>query len=91
MNIVTSSLQDGSTLRLLAKCVSGSCPTVWVADSDLAGTTTAVVQGYVVSPERAGIDLPEGELLVEVPISLLTEAVRNLNERQRHQDDPREA
>jgi hypothetical protein len=88
---VTSSLPAGSALSPLAKCVSGNCPTVWVADSDLSETAIAVVQGYVVSPERAGIDLPEGELLVEVPISLLTEAVRNLNERQRPQDTLKEA
>jgi hypothetical protein len=38
-----------------------------------------VVQGYTVSGKRAGIDVPDGETLVEIPIELLTEAVRRLS------------
>ncbi|MEV6347618.1 hypothetical protein [Actinoplanes sp. NPDC051851] len=69
----------GALRPIANQCTAGNCPTVYVeTDSDLSGTATAVVQGYVVSPERAGIELPEGEVLVEVPISLLAEAVRNL-------------
>lgn len=56
-----------------SKCNSGACPTVYVS-----GSGSLVVQGYVVSPERAGIELPEGEMLVEIPAELLAEAVRNL-------------
>ncbi|GAA2644822.1 hypothetical protein [Paractinoplanes durhamensis] len=55
-------------------CTAGNCPTVYVS-----GTGTLVVQGYAVPAERAGIDVPEGELLVEIPLDLLTEAVRNLS------------
>jgi hypothetical protein len=61
-------------LRVVANaCNSGACPTVYQS-----GTGTLVVQGYAVSANRAGIDLPAGELLVEIPADLLAEAVRNL-------------
>lgn len=38
-----------------------------------------VIQGFAVSAKHAGIDLPEGELLVEIPSRLLFEAARNLS------------
>jgi hypothetical protein len=38
-----------------------------------------VVQGYTVSAERAGINLPDGEMLVEIPLDLLAEALQNLS------------
>jgi hypothetical protein len=38
-----------------------------------------LVQGYALSAERAGLDVPDGEMLVEVPFDLLAEAVRNLS------------
>jgi len=61
-------------LRAVAnKCTAGSCPTVYEGRSG-----TLVVQGFAVSAERAGIDVPEGELLVEIPFDLLVEAARNL-------------
>jgi hypothetical protein len=44
-----------------------------------SGSGTLVVQGYAVSAERAGIDVPDGEILVEIPFDLLTEAVRRLS------------
>lgn len=44
----------------------------------MSGAGTLVVQGYAVSGELAGVDLPAGESLVEIPLHLLTEAVRNL-------------
>ncbi|MDY7089780.1 MAG: hypothetical protein SYR96_32330 [Actinomycetota bacterium] len=56
-------------------CTSGSCPTVYEAEAG----TSLVVQGYPVSAEHAGIDLPPGELLVKIPVGLLLEAARNLN------------
>jgi hypothetical protein len=55
-------------------CASSSCPTVYES-----GPGTLVVQGYTVSAERAGIDLPDGETLVEIPVELLAEALRNLS------------
>ncbi len=33
------------------------------------------MQGYAISARQAGIELPDGELLVEIPIDLLTRAV----------------
>jgi hypothetical protein len=35
-----------------------------------------VVQGYAVTADEAGIDLPKGELLVEIPADLLGAAVK---------------
>jgi hypothetical protein len=52
-------------------CGGGSCPTVYRTDRD-----TYVVQGYVVTAEVAGVDLPAGEQLVEIPRELLAEALR---------------
>lgn len=56
------------------RCTSGTCPTVYKSASG-----SLVVQGYSVSPERAGIAVPDGETLVEIPRELLTEALRNLS------------
>ncbi|MBL7261945.1 hypothetical protein JKJ07_47515 [Actinoplanes sp. LDG1-01] len=58
--------------ELAASCSGGSCPTVY-----LSGKGTIVVQGYAVDGAAAGIDLPSGELLVEIPADLLAAAVRN--------------
>jgi hypothetical protein len=52
-------------------CVSDSCPTVYSTSRG-----TLVVQGYRVSAEEVGIDLPESELLVEIPLDVLIEAAR---------------
>jgi hypothetical protein len=67
-------------LRAVAttSCTAGNCPTVYVE----AGTIeagTVVVQGYAVSATDAGIDVPDGEMLVRIPLELLTEAARNLS------------
>ena len=48
-------------------CGGGSCPTVYRTNRG-----TLVVQGYAVG--NAGVDLPAGELLVEIPADLLTAA-----------------
>jgi hypothetical protein len=50
----------------IAGCASGTCPTVYRTDTD-----TLVVQGTTVDPATAGIDVPAGEQLVEIPASLL--------------------
>jgi hypothetical protein len=56
------------TLTLLASlCGNGSCPTVYQTDRG-----TLVVQGYTVAPQTAGLDIPHGEQLVEIPADLLT-------------------
>ncbi|WP_307834323.1 hypothetical protein [Paractinoplanes lichenicola] len=52
-------------------CGGGTCPTVYRTDRD-----TFVVQGYTVTAEAAGLDLPAGEQLVEIPAELLAEAVK---------------
>ena len=55
-------------------CGAGTCPTVYRTDRD-----TYVVQGYTVTAESAGLDLPAGEQLVEIPAALLAEAVKAAN------------
>lgn len=55
--------------KLVAVCGNQACPTVYRSDRG-----TLVVQGYAISAERAGVELPDGELLVEIPIELLTQA-----------------
>lgn len=58
---------------LALSCTSGTCPTVYLSDRG-----TLLVQGYVVEPDTAGISLPVGEKLVEIPIDLLRSAVDNI-------------
>jgi hypothetical protein len=61
-------------LRAVAnKCASGQCPTVYTT-----ATGSVVVQGFALTGDQAGVDLPHGEMLVEIPFDLLAEAVRNL-------------
>lgn len=68
--VVKPADDGGPALTLLAKvCGGGSCPTVYRTDRD-----TFVVQGYTVTAETAGFDLPAGEQLVEIPAALLAEA-----------------
>ncbi|WP_250036273.1 hypothetical protein [Paractinoplanes maris] len=52
-------------------CGAGSCPTVYRTDRD-----TYVVQGYTVTAEATGLDIPAGEQLVEIPAALLAEALK---------------
>ena len=61
-------------LALVAKlCSSTSCPTVYRwADG------TLLVQGYAVTAEAAGVEVPVGEQLVMIPASLLLEAAHTL-------------
>lgn len=84
MNIDLQGAADGqlrpslAPLRAVAnQCANSSCPTVYISGS--SGSGTVVVQGYTVSAERAGITVPDGETLVEIPFDLLAEAVRNLS------------
>jgi len=69
--------QDDKSINLklvTTLCGSNTCPTVYRSDRG-----TLVIQGYSVSAAHAGVDLPEGEMLVEIPADLLAEAARLLN------------
>lgn len=55
-------------------CNAGNCPTVYEN-----GPGTLLVQGSAVSADLHGIDLPSGEILVEIPAALLAEALRNIS------------
>lgn len=64
-------LHRGSTLnlqRISKACSNSGCPTIYKSDRG-----TLVVQGYAVSAAQAGVDLSDGELLVEIPVDLLTQ------------------
>jgi hypothetical protein len=50
----------------IAGCASGTCPAIYRTDNG-----TLVVQGATVDPATAGIDVPAGEQLVEIPAALL--------------------
>jgi hypothetical protein len=56
---------------LTSLCGNGSCPTVYRTDRG-----TLVVQGYAVTAQTAGIDVPHGEQLVEIPADLLAAAMQ---------------
>jgi hypothetical protein len=56
---------------VLTLCGSNTCPTIYKSDQG-----TLVIQGYSVSASHAGVDLPDGEQLVEIPAELLAEAAR---------------
>jgi hypothetical protein len=74
LTVVQPAERDGTApqLTFVTKlCGGGSCPTVYRTDRG-----TYVVQGYTVAAETAGLDLPAGEQLVEIPAELLAEAVK---------------
>jgi len=63
---------DGLALTLVTSlCGTGSCPTVYQSNRG-----TMVVQGYPVSASAAGVAVPAGEFLVEIPEDVLLEAAR---------------
>ena len=71
-NLPLTDAQGAPRLTFLATlCGSRTCPTIYRTDRD-----TYVVQGYSVTGESAGLDLPPGEQLVEIPIGLLAEAMK---------------
>lgn len=62
---------SGLALELVTTlCGGGTCPTVYRTNRG-----TLVVQGYAVTPQAAGVAVPDGELLVEIPADLLAAAV----------------
>ncbi|MFC4064824.1 hypothetical protein [Actinoplanes subglobosus] len=66
---------DKSDLSLTAiaySCSTGTCPTVYETNRG-----TIMVQGYTVTADQAraaGVDMPSGEQMVEIPLALLAEA-----------------
>jgi hypothetical protein len=67
--------QGNLTLTLVTTaCGSTTCPSVYRSDRG-----TLVIQGYAVDATNAGVELPAGELLVEIPVELLATAARSLS------------
>ncbi|WP_305784197.1 hypothetical protein [Symbioplanes lichenis] len=64
----------GALQPIANKCASSSCPTVYRSDTP----GVLVVQGFSVTPQEAGLDVPDGEMLIEIPVELLREAARHL-------------
>jgi hypothetical protein len=52
-------------------CGAGECPTVYKTDRG-----TLVVQGYAFPPAHAGVEVPPGEQMVEIPTELLASFVQ---------------
>jgi hypothetical protein len=68
-------MTENLSLTVLAnRCSAGACPTIYRTD-----TGSVVVQGYVVPAAQAGVEVPDGEMLVEIPAELLAEALRNIS------------
>jgi hypothetical protein len=63
--------RDFLPLAVLASCSGGHCPTIFST-----GRGTVIVQGNIVNPQAAGVEVPDGEQLVEVPHDLLVRAMR---------------
>jgi hypothetical protein len=59
--------------HVVTVCGAGSCPTVYRTNRG-----TLVVQGYAVEGRTVGVDVPAGELLVEIPVGLLEQAARTV-------------
>ena len=58
---------DGPGWKIISSyCGGGTCPTVYANDGG-----TLIIQGYPVDAARAGITVPDGEFLVEIPAELL--------------------
>jgi hypothetical protein len=79
VNTTSSPVHDGApeilSLQPIAnRCSSGSCPTIY-----LTATGSVVVQGYTVPPDHTGLDVADGETLVEIPLELLADALKNLS------------
>jgi hypothetical protein len=70
---LNSSSTDLALTLITRSCSSGGCPTAYMTNRG-----TVVIQGYTVSAAEAGIDLPPGELLVEIPKELIAEAARSV-------------
>jgi hypothetical protein len=62
---------------MTSQCGSGTCPTVYQTDRQ-----TVVVQGYPLTSDRAGVAVPDGEQLVEIPAELLLAAADQIRAEQ---------
>lgn len=51
-------------------CGNGPCPAVYETENK-----TIVVQGFTVNPAKVGIELPPGEMMVEIPRYVLERAL----------------
>jgi hypothetical protein len=79
VNNDSSAASDGAspaqtvTLEFVAgqPCGGGECPTVYKTNYG-----TLVVQGYPFAPAQAGVEIPAGEQMVEIPADLLADYVR---------------
>ncbi len=56
--------------KLATTSENGDCPTLYATDRG-----TLIVQGDV--PAGHGLDVPEGEALVEIPVDLIRKAIRD--------------
>jgi hypothetical protein len=70
----SSAPQPVQAVAIAGLCATGSCPTVYQTDQG-----SLVVQGYVVPGGVAGVDLPEGESFVEIPLDLLLDVARRMS------------
>jgi hypothetical protein len=59
---------------VVGRCGGGECPTVYRTDRN-----TLVVQGYAFEPADAGVTVPDGERMVEIPVELLADYVRTMS------------
>lgn len=60
------------TLTAIAgRCGGGECPTVYQTDRG-----TLIVQGYAFDSAVAGVALPPGEQMVEIPTELLADYLK---------------
>lgn len=69
-----SEISQLSLKAVALSCAHGSCPTVYETNRG-----TVMVQGYIVTSgdlRAAGLDVPAGEQLVEIPLTLLADAAR---------------
>jgi hypothetical protein len=65
----TASPAPTVTLEMVAgRCGGGECPTVYKTDRG-----TLVVQGYTFPPAQAGMAIPLGEQMVEIPAELIAD------------------
>lgn len=61
------------TLKLIGGtgCGNGPCPAVYETENK-----TIVVQGFAVDPAKIGLELPPGEMAVEIPRYALEQALK---------------
>jgi hypothetical protein len=73
---MTTQKDPVTRLHILAgQCGGGSCPTVYGTDRE-----TVVVQGYEVNGDDAGVEVPDGEHLVEIPTEILLAAADRIRD-----------